>query len=50
VELAPPASQTAFAAEVAKEVAKDLLPPGTRRVLVAIVLVILAVLAARIMF
>ncbi len=50
VELAPPASQTAFAAEVAKEVAKDLVPPRTRRVIVAIGLVILAVLVARIMF
>jgi hypothetical protein len=50
VPLAPPTSQTAFAAEVAREVAKDLLPPGTRWVIVAIVLVILAVLVVRIMF
>ncbi|MBC7895493.1 MAG: hypothetical protein H7066_08770 [Cytophagaceae bacterium] len=34
-------SQAAFAATVAREVAKDLVPPGVRRALIVLVLLVL---------
>ena len=46
----PPPSQAAFAAGVAKEVARDLVSPGVRRALIVAGLVVLAVLVAKLMF
>ena len=47
---AAPPSTVAFASSVAKEMAKDLVPPAARRVIVALTVVVLAILVYRAMF